>query len=191
MIRQAIPFVPLMACLCLACSLPAAGQEASSEQFRIKPSEVAIPADVPLGQYSRTIRPFENWTLICDTNLKLRQRVCNVSQTLEDSSGKMAFSWSLAATKEGQPFMILRTPPTTVSSKKLQLGFEGRKNPVQVVFDGCNEAVCVATLPVGPILREQIGKGAGTQITYTRDNETSVIVNAPLKGLSSALSAIK
>ena len=53
-------------------------------RYRIKPSDVAVPPDVKLGDYQRTIRPFENWTLICDENLKARKKVCNVSQIIED-----------------------------------------------------------------------------------------------------------
>lgn len=91
---------------------PAVGQGATPEpRYWIKPSEVAIPPDVPIGMYRRLIRPFENWTLICDENLKSKQRICNVSQLVVDKAGNTVFSWSLAATAQGKPVMILRVPP--------------------------------------------------------------------------------
>lgn len=74
----------LVALTCLAlCGglVPAAGQVAST--YRIKPSDVVLPPEVKLGDYQRTIRPFDNWTLICDENLKARKKVCNVSQIIE------------------------------------------------------------------------------------------------------------
>ena len=70
-----------------SCSCPAryaAGQEPVASGYRIKPSDVALPPDAKLGEYQRTTRPFENWTLICDENLQARQKVCNVTQIIED-----------------------------------------------------------------------------------------------------------
>jgi invasion protein IalB len=168
----------------------AAGQEAAASGYRIKPSEVVVPPEVTLGEYQRTIRPFENWTMICDENLKARQRVCNVTQTIENQAGHLAFSWSLAATSEGTPYMILRTAPVAKSDGLVSLNFEGRKEPVKVQLDGCNAAVCVGMLPVGPIMREQISKNAAPTISYSTADGKTVSVTANLKGLSKAVEAI-
>ncbi len=193
MIRKAVKphSLLLMACLFLAGGPPAAGQELASHGYRIKPSQVAVPDGVPLGQYRRIIRPFENWTLICDENMKAKQMVCNVSQVIEDLSGNMAFSWSLAATKDGKPFMILRIPPSAKNESKVSLQFQGRESPVEVGLEGCNKAVCVGMMPVGPVLREQIGKGAAPEISYLTATGGTVTITASLKGLATALKAIK
>jgi invasion protein IalB len=191
MIRQAVSAVALsMTCLLLAGPL-AAGQEAVPSGYRIKPSEVVVPPDAKLGEYQRTTRPFENWTLICDENLKARQRVCNVTQIVEDQAGQVAFSWSLAATKEGNLFMILRTAPVAKSDGLVSLSFEGRKEPVKIQLDGCNEAVCIGMLPVGPIMREQISKNAASTISYPTTDGRTINVTATLKGLSKAVAAIE
>ncbi|MGM4985232.1 MULTISPECIES: invasion associated locus B family protein [Rhizobium] len=178
----------------IACVLlfgpPAAGQEAASSDYRIKPSEVVVPPELKLGDYQRTIRPFENWTLICDENLKIRQRVCNVTQIIENQAGQVAFSWSLAANKTGNPYMILRTAPVAASNGLVSLRFEGRKEPIQVQLEGCNKAVCVGMLPVGPVLREQISKNAAPMISYLTTDGTTISVTATLKGLSTAVKAI-
>ncbi|MBB3609422.1 invasion associated locus B family protein [Rhizobium sp. BK602] len=191
MIKGALPGVPVfMACLLLSGS-HAAGQEAIPSDFRIKPSEVAVPAEAKLGEYQRTIRPFENWTLICDENLKVRQRVCNVTQIIENAAGQIAFSWSLAATKGGDPYMILRTAPVAKSDGRILLKFDGRKEPIQVRLDGCSKTVCVGMLPVGPILREQISKSSAPTISYPTMDGQTISVTATLKGLSTAVKAIK
>ncbi|RUW46956.1 MULTISPECIES: invasion associated locus B family protein [unclassified Mesorhizobium] len=168
---------------------PAAGQVASP--YRIKPSEVVVPPDVKLGQYQRTIRPFENWTLICDENLKARKKVCNVSQVIEDGAGKMAFSWSLAATQDGKPYMILRTAPNARSDGLVSLKFDGRAEPIDVHLNGCNEMVCVGMLPVGPLMRQEIAQKATPAISYPTVDGQTITVTATLKGLSEALAPIK
>lgn len=179
-----------LTCLALAGGLaPAAGQVASP--YRIKPSEVVVPPDVKLGQYQRTIRPFENWTLICDENLKARKKVCNVSQVIEDGAGKMAFSWSLAATQDGKPYMILRTAPNARSDGLVSLKFDGRAEPIDVHLNGCNEMVCVGMLPVGPLMRQEIAQKATPAISYPTVDGQTITVTATLKGLSEALAPIK
>lgn len=178
-----------MACLLLS-GPHAAAQEAASSDYRIKPSEVVVPPELKLGDYQRTIRPFENWTLICDENLKVRQRVCNVTQIIENEAGQVAFSWSLAANKKGNPYMILRTAPVARSDGLISVRFEGRKEPLQIQLEGCSKAVCIGMLPVGPILREQISKNAAPTISYLTTDGTTISVNATLKGLSTAVKAI-
>jgi invasion protein IalB len=168
----------------------AAGQEQSSGSYRIKPSEVAVPPGVKLGGYQRVTRPFENWTLVCDENLEARQKVCNVTQIIESQPGQLAFSWSLAATKEGKPYMILRTASSMKRDAAISLKFEGREKPIDVLIDGCNEQLCVGMLPVGPIMRAQIAKDAVARISYPTTDGKVVSVAAPLKGLSTAVQAI-
>jgi invasion protein IalB len=190
MTRQAASAVAIFMASLLLFGPHAAGQEAVSSGFRIKPSEVAVPQDVELGDYQRTIRPFENWTLICDENLEKRQRVCNVTQVIENHAGQLAFSWSLAATQEGKPYMILRTAPIAKTDGLVSFKFEGRKEPVKVQLDGCNQAVCVGMLPVGPIMSEQISKNASPAISYSTTDGRTINVTANLKGLSTAVKAI-
>jgi len=193
MIRQATPAhrqgIPL-ACLILLGGAPAAGQEPSSPVYRIKASEVVVPAEVPTGQYQRIIRPFENWTLICDENLKERKKVCNITQVIEDQAGKSVFSWSLAATEGGKPYFLLRAPPDMPSDGKVSLYFDGRQNPVDVSLQGCNETVCVGVVPVGPILRGQIANAANPRISFPTVSGETITVTTSLAGLDKALAAI-
>ncbi|TGQ64169.1 invasion associated locus B family protein [Mesorhizobium sp. M00.F.Ca.ET.186.01.1.1] len=177
----------------LACLAFVAGQAAAqvASPYRIKPSDVAVPPEVKLGDYQRTIRPFGNWTLICDENLKARKKICNVSQIIEDGSGKMAFSWSLAATQDGKPYMILRTAPNARSDGLVSLKFDGRDQPIDVHLNGCNEAVCVGMLPVGPVMRQQISQNAAPSISYPTVDGQTITLTATLKGLSDALAPFK
>ena len=191
MVRQAAAAVA-MSVSCLLLSGPnAVGQGAVSSGYRIKPSDVAVPAGVKLGDYQRTTRPFENWTLICDENLQARKKVCNISQSFVDQGQALVFSWSLAADEKGKPFLILRTPSQAGAGSKLALGFAGRKEPVSVQLQGCDASVCVGYVPVGPLLREQIGKETTVHVSYSLPSGATVSLDAPFKGLKTALSTIK
>lgn len=168
--------------------LPAAGQEA--RRFSIKPAEVRLPDGVAFGDYRRVIQPFENWILICDENFKTKKKICNITQTIVDQHGQTAFSWSLAATQDGKPMMIMRVPPTVGSDKDLLLRFPD-KPELHIKTTGCDALVCVALMPVGPLIREQIAKGTAAQLSYAIAEQGTVMLNPPLKGLSKALAAIK
>lgn len=191
MLKGALLGVPAFVACMLLFGPFAAGQETVTANYRIRPSEVVAPPEVKPGDYQRTIRPFENWTLICDENLKVRQKVCNVTQIIENERGQIAFSWSLAATKSGEPYMILRTAPVAKSDGRISVKFEGRKEPVQVKLDGCSQTVCVGMLPIGPAMREQISKSTAPAISYPTADGQTISVTANLKGLSTAVKAIK
>ena len=191
MTRQAFVVVAMSITSLLPSGPYAAGQEAASPGYRIKPSEVAVPPDVKLGEYQRTTRPFENWTLICDENLQAWKKVCNISQSFIDQGQALVFSWSLAADEKGKPFMILRTPSQAGAGSRLSLKLAGRKQPVDVQLQGCDASVCVGYVPVGPVLRDQIGKETTVQISYSLPSGATVSLDAPFKGLKTALSTIK
>lgn len=185
------PLAALLACLVVLGCRAAAAQDPAGPPYRIEPSEVTVPNGVEMGEYQRVIRPFGNWTLICDENLAEHERVCNVTQTIEDGNGTMAFSWSLAATEEGDPYMILRTAPNARPDDPISLSFEGRDAPVEVEIDGCNETVCVGMVPVGPILREQIARETSATVSYRTTGGGGIEVATQLEGLSRALDAVE
>lgn len=166
------------------------GAAAATSGYRIKPSDVQVPPDVALGEYERIIRPFENWTLICDENLEANQKVCNVTQVIEDKAGHTVFSWSLAATNDGKPYMILRAAADARKDAALSLKFEGQERPIAVRIRGCDASVCLALLPIDQIMREKISEGSAPTISYMTTDGKKVSVTASLKGLQTAVGAI-
>jgi len=183
---------------------PAAGQDqpgASVESgavqgsgpraFSIKPSEVAVPEGVAPGQYRRTIVPFQNWTLICDENLKAKTRVCNISQQIVDARGEVAFSWSLAGTAGGAPILILRPPASVGEGAAIRLAFTDKSKPVTVKTQGCDAKVCVAMIPLGPRLKAYIGGGKDVEISFPAAGQGGMtVIRTTFAGLPDALAAI-
>lgn len=190
MIRHAASSL-VLACLCLSGSCAGAAGQETEQNYFIRPSEVAVPEGLKWGEYRRTIQPFENWTLICDENLKKMKKICNISQSIIDRNNVQIFSWSLAATEAGEPLMIVRVPTSVDRKSAVSVAFPGRSKPVSVKLDGCDDKVCIGMLPVGPITREHIAKASEVTFTYATDQGGKVRVAAPLKGISQALAAIR
>lgn len=159
--------------------------------LRIKESEVRPPQGVAPGQYRRIVQPFSNWTLICDENLQDRTRICNVTQSIVDQADRQVFSWSVAATQEGQPFMILRAMPGLGPDGAITLSIPDGGNPVRVTVEGCNDIVCVGTVPIGPRLRPQVAGGGVIGISYATAAGETIAISAPLAGIEDALTAIE
>lgn len=162
-----------------------------SMRLMIKPSEVSLPAGVAPGKYRRIIQPFNNWTLICDENLQEQTRVCNVTQTIVDQGGRTVFSWSLAATREGQPFMILRTLAELGPGGSLMLTLPDNSNPMRLSIEGCDANICLSRMPVGARLSQQIVEGGVIGISYETPSGQKVNLSAPLTGLNGAVEAIQ
>lgn len=164
---------------------------AAASAFAILPPEVRVPPDVPLGQYRRMVQPFPNWILVCDENLKINRKVCNASQTFVGADKSIVFSWSLAATEDGQPYFILRAPPAVGANSTITLGIPDGGTLVSVAVRGCSESLCLAYQPAGPRLRNAVQKRLSVTISYTTTQSPSpVTISAPLEGLFDALAAI-
>ena len=159
--------------------------------YTVKPAEVTLPAGVPLGQYRRTFQPFPNWTLICDENFLKKQKVCNIAQTILGPDGSTVFSWSLAASQDGQPILILRAPPSIGKNGTIQLNLADGAPPIKAAVQGCDPATCLAYQPLGARLRSAVKKGLVVDISYAAGTQLQTLsFRAPLAGLAAALGAI-
>ncbi|TGV17897.1 invasion associated locus B family protein, partial [Mesorhizobium sp. M4B.F.Ca.ET.143.01.1.1] len=77
------------------------------------------------------------------------------------------------------------------AGSRLSLKLAGRTQSVDVQLQGCDASVCVGYVPVGPVLREEIGKETTVQVSYFLPSGATVSLDAPFKGLKTALSTIK
>ncbi|WP_112814867.1 invasion associated locus B family protein [Brucella pseudogrignonensis] len=170
---------------------PAWSNQVPIEAFKVKPSIVALPAGAEPGSYRRVIRPFENWDLICDEDLKAMNKICNVTQTIEDDKGSFVFSWSLAATEAGKPMLILRVPADVIVEDRITLRFDGQKQTLSIKVGACDVLACTAFVSLVPIIRTQIENNAPVSVSYRSSHRGSVVLDAPTRGLSAAVAAIE
>ena len=180
-----------LAGLIIACSAAFVPPQAPSHVYAVKPSEVAIPQGEKLGEYRRIIHPFKNWILICDESLKSKYRVCNVTQTIVDQQGAVAFNWSLVATADGKPLMMMRIPAAAGVGQTIELAMGDRPDRIRVQTDRCDQAFCHAVIAVGDMLKRHIRTGTTCAVTYAMPPAGAIALQAPLEGLFAALAEAK
>lgn len=136
----------------------------------------------------RTIERFASWTLICDETKG--RRVCNATQSIADADGTLAFSWSLAATRGGEPVFLVRAPVMDDPARGVALTFGGTETAIRL--GACDARLCVGFLPLDPAMVKQIGRRASAGIRYrSADGADHVAFTAPLDGLGAAIRSIR
>ncbi|MEW9539590.1 invasion associated locus B family protein [Agrobacterium radiobacter] len=161
--------------------------ELDTQATVVNTSEVTLPEGVPDGQYRRIIQPFRSWTMICDENLLHKRKTCNISQSIEDTSGNTIFSWTLAATEDGRPFFILRVPLGVSNAGQIFLEIADGHQKVELAISGCDSTICIGYQKVGPRLKKAIYEGGEIGIFYIGGLSKPTRIRAPLAGLSEAI----
>ncbi|WP_019220752.1 invasion associated locus B family protein [Bartonella senegalensis] len=158
--------------------------------YTVQPPHLSIPKGEP-GETRRIIMQFYHWTLICDEKQKFKQGICNVTQTVHDKEDNTIFSWSLVSTKNGQAIMLFRTLPNADTNSPIRMFLEGIKKPVLIRYTQCNEEICLAQSPVGPLLSKQIEQNKEVRISYKVKEGKILSFTLPFKGLSAAINSLQ
>jgi invasion protein IalB len=175
--------------LCAAAS--AAAQSAPPSAYAVKPSDVVVPEGETLGEFRRMIQPFKNWTLICDESLKSKRRVCNVTQSIVNAQGAVAFNWSLIATADGKPLMAMRIPAAAGVGAQIELAMGETPDRIVAQTDRCDASFCFATIAIGNVLRRHIRAATPCLVSYQLPQAGPIVLTAPLDGLSGVLAKLK
>lgn len=162
--------------------------------YTVQPPHLSIPKGEP-GETRRIIMQFFHWTLICDEKQdekqKVKRGICNVTQTVHDQEDNTIFSWSLVSTKNGQAVMLFRTLPNADTNVPIRIFMEGVKKPLPINYMQCNETVCLAQSPVGPVLSKQIEQNKKVRISYKLKEGKIFSFIVPFQGLSAALNSLQ
>ncbi|MFC7399957.1 invasion associated locus B family protein [Chelatococcus sp. GCM10030263] len=172
-------------------AVPGAAQQGSAPAYAVKPSEVAIPPGEKLGEYRRVIQPFKNWTLICDESLTSKRRICNITQSIVNAEGGVVFNWSLIATAEGKPLMMMRVPAAVGVARPIVLTLGEKPDRIVAQTDRCDASFCYATIAIGNVLKSHIQAGTECDVAYEVPQAGAIAFKAPLGGLAGALAALK
>jgi invasion protein IalB len=193
-----VGYAPLLSgalCLIQSFGLSAAAEGDAAPLYRIKGPDVVLPAGLAPGQFQRVIEPFRNWTMICDVNLRSRQRVCNITQSVVDHSAVVVFSWSLAGSANGDPGMILRVPSAVGAGQRIGIRFAQSGAWRDVKTTACDRSVCVGILAVDAQIKAYIRAGESVDVSYTvagvpGTKSDALVIPTTLAGLAEALDAL-
>lgn len=151
--------------------------------YRVRPVEGA-PASPGIR---RLLQRFGDWTLICDE--EKGKRICNAAQSLVGPEGALAFSWSLAATRGGEPVFVIRAPVAEFPAHTVTLDFSGTERVVRL--STCDAQLCVGFLPVDPALATGIKRKVSVSIRYRRaEGAEPTGIATSLDGLAAAIAGI-
>jgi len=190
-LRSARRLACLASAIWLGAAASAAAQSAPQSAYAVKPSDVVVPEGETLGEFRRMIQPFKNWTLICDESLKSKRRVCNVTQSIVNAQGAVAFNWSLVATADGKPLMVMRVPAGAGVGAQIELAMGDSPDRIVAQTDRCDAAFCFATIAIGDMLRRHIRAATPCRVSYPLPQAQPVVLEAPLEGLSAVLAKLK
>ncbi|AQS40857.1 MAG: Invasion associated locus B family protein [Candidatus Tokpelaia hoelldobleri] len=162
----------------------------SPATYTIHPPALSVPAG-PAGSVRRSVMQFEKWTLLCDENRRQGHAVCNATQSVHNKDGVVVFSWSLAASNDGRPFMLLRALPQADKTTALNIMIKTVRKPLAIAWQTCDDKACLAQIPLGADLLAQIDKGHSVYISYKLQRGQKIIFEAPFKGLKEAVASIR
>jgi invasion protein IalB len=146
----------------------------------VLPGEKVAP-----GNFVRTIRPFNEWSLNCDQLLGVR-RVCTLETSVRGSDGA-EIVWRLANLSNGLLAMVVRTPRDLDEAYGLHYGAEGMEKTEKGLK--CGQSFCVLVAPFGGKTAEFVLGAATVTIGYSRGGRPQS-ANVPMAGFKEALDAI-
>jgi invasion protein IalB len=162
---------------------PGEAAGATPAPYHVRPVEGAPP----LPGIRRLIQRFCDWTLICDE--EKRKRICKASQSIVGPDGELAFSWSLAATRGGEPVFLIRAPVMEFPAHTVILDFGAGERVIRLAT--CDARLCVGFLPVDPPLAARIKARSEVSIRYRlREGAAPVALTTSLDGLAAAIAGI-
>lgn len=158
--------------------------------YSILPPPLSAPSG-EAGAVRRSVMQFYQWTLLCDNILADKKQICNVSQAVYDARNVMIFSWSLAASDSGKPFLLLRAAADADTKMPIELVLGSEDKTVAVDFVGCDSKVCIAQTAVGPVLTQAIGQRSKVTVRYRTAGRGAVHFESSFLGLREAVAAIQ
>ncbi|UGY16322.1 invasion associated locus B family protein [Bradyrhizobium septentrionale] len=136
---------------------------------------------VAAGDYTRTIRPFLDWTQICDEVRNVR-RICYLETISRDDAALL--NWRIALTKDGRSMALIMLPRDSSAEVGVAVTFGGFTRIAKPLI--CDQALCVATFPADSALISLLVREDHATIVFERVGKP-IAMMASLRGLMSAL----
>ncbi|SDF74978.1 Invasion protein IalB, involved in pathogenesis [Bradyrhizobium brasilense] len=136
---------------------------------------------VGVGDYTRTVRPFLDWTQICDV-VRGGRPICYL-ETIARQDGA-AVAWRIALAKDGRSMSLVILPADASQTAGVTVGFGGMSRPVKPLV--CDRAVCVGTFPVDAAIISLLAREERATVSFEREGKP-ITISASLRGMGLAL----
>ncbi|MCA6102145.1 invasion associated locus B family protein [Bradyrhizobium australafricanum] len=133
------------------------------------------------GDYTRTIRPFFDWTQVCD-EIRNARRICYLETISHGDAARL--NWRIALTKDGRSMALIMLPRDSSVEVGVTVSFGGFTRVVKPLI--CDQALCAATFPADAALISLLGREDRATIVFERVGKPITIM-ASLRGLMLAL----
>jgi invasion protein IalB len=137
---------------------------------------------VGVGDYTRTVRPFLDWTQICDA-VRGGRRICYL-ETIARQAGAPPIGWRVALTQDGRSMALVIMPADANPAAGATVEFGGLARTMKPLV--CDQSVCVGTFPVDGPMMSLLVREASASIRFERGGKQQAIT-ASLRGMGAAL----
>lgn len=141
------------------------------------------------------LKNFKNWSVQCVLNEETDSRACVLFHQMMLENGQRLLAFQIADTNTGQQdapanYVAVITVPLGVhlpSGLRLEVD---EAEPVDLVFERCDQAGCYAGTPLSETLKETLRKGKNCQISFNNLEGKTVKATVPLSGFTAGFNAL-
>lgn len=139
------------------------------------------------GDVLRMSRKFADWTLSCDMQLELNERVCRIEQSLPHSDGDKLV-WKIATKSNGRPAIVFEFSEKVDPDQGFEVSFSGFEKSLPATDWSCAAGKCQAAMDiVGPVAG-WFSDAPQIAFAFTRSGQ-KVKLAASMNGFQQAMSA--
>lgn len=161
----------------------------SGAQGKAKAPELAIlpKGTVDNGDVLKMTRSFGDWSLSCDMQLDLNERVCRIEQSIA-SGADDKLVWKIATKPNGRPVIVFDFSDKVDPASGLEVSFSGFEKSLAATDWACDSGKCQTSMDIiGPVAG-WFSDAPQIAFSFTRDGQ-KVRLNASMKGFQQAMAA--
>lgn len=161
----------------------------TGSQGKAKAPDLAVlpKGAVDNGDVLKMTRAFGDWSLSCDMQLELNERICRIEQSIASGSDEK-LNWKIATKPNGRPVIVFDFSDKIDPGPGLEVSFSGFEKSLAATEWSCDAGKCQTSMDiVGPVAG-WFSDAPQISFSFTRDGQ-KVRLNASMKGFQQAMAA--
>ncbi len=161
----------------------------TGSQGKAKAPDLAVlpKGTVDNGDVLKMTRAFGDWSLSCDMQLDLNERICRIEQSLASGADEK-LNWKIATKPNGRPVIVFDFSDKIDPGPGLEVSFSGFEKSLAATEWACDAGKCQTSMDiVGPVAG-WFSDAPQIAFSFTRDGQ-KVRLNASMKGFQQAMAA--